>query len=155
MKCFECKLLVPKNEAIHENGHYFHSGCFCVRQGRQQLIEYICKLFGLKAAGPVIYSQRKFFIERMGYTDQGMLNALRFAYEIKKIKPAKAEERIGIIPSVYEEAQEFFKVQEKRQLNIAKSMEQGLKDNKITITTHAAPSSRPLYDMESLYDLEE
>ncbi len=159
MKCFECKLDVPKESAIYEGTHYFHTECFSQRKNRQEFIEYVCRLFSLKAAGPIVYTQRRSFIENNGYDDIGMLKALRYAYEVKKIKLDKANERIGIIPYVYDEAQEYFKRQEKKQLEIAYTMTESIKKSREVIVKK--PSSNDvkinskLCDMKSLYDLED
>lgn len=155
MKCYECKTNVAKADAIHEGGHYFHNGCFVVYTNRQAFAAYVCQLYGLKAPGPVIYSQRKNFIEKYGYTDDGMIKALRYAYEVKHIKITKAESRIGIIPSVYEDAQKFFEAQERKQNKIVKEFAKLTDRTRTVIVNLPKERSVELNDMDALSALEE
>lgn len=155
MKCYECKMDVPKADAIHSGSHYYHNGCFAVYINRQTFAEYVCRIYGLKAPGPVIYAQRKKFIEKYGYTDDGMIKALRYAYEVKKMKISKAEERIGIIPIVYDDAQQFFDIQEDKQNKIAKGFAKVIDKEKTIVISTEKERPLDLYDMNALCSLED
>lgn len=132
-KCHECKLNILTEEAISDNGNHYHTKCYAKVLDRKNLVAYVCKLFGLKAPGPVIYAQRKTFAEKYGYTDAGMLKTLIYLYDIKKTKIDGAQERIGLIPYAYDEAQEYFKAEEFKKQEIAHKMAEAIRNQKIEI----------------------
>lgn len=130
-KCFECKWNVSVDDAIYENKHYYHPACYALVLDKKNFVEYVCKLFGLKAPGPVIYSQRKNFMEKYKYTDAGMVKTLKFLYEVQKNKIDNAQERIGLIPYAYDEAQEHYAKEDERKRDIANKMSNAIKNQKI------------------------
>lgn len=67
--------------------------------------------------------QRLNFISKLGYTNKGMYQAIRYFYEVKKESSAKSGNRIGIIPYVYDEAQAYYQVLARRQKEIGKVIE--------------------------------
>lgn len=157
VKCFECKWNVEKDGAISVDGHYYHTACYQKVLDRKELFTYVCKLFGLKTPGPVIYSQRKSFAEKYGYTDAGMLKTLIYLYDVKKTKIDGAQQRIGLIPYAYEEAQEYFTAEEKRKQEITQRIAENIKTQKIEIIHIKPPqpkrSTTPFIDPESLYNM--
>lgn len=102
-------------------GKWYHANCALIKNQKIELDAYVCKIFGLKAPGPVNNKLlQKYKIER-GYSYDGMLNALKFWYEVKGHTANKAQERVGIIPYIYAEAQEYYSRIEKKQERIANS----------------------------------
>lgn len=89
-------------------GKWYHRNCARVKKDKINLDEYICKLFQLKAVGPVNNRMIKEFVEKRGYNYQGIYRALQYYYEIRKHPTDKAEERIGIVPFVYNDAEEYY-----------------------------------------------
>lgn len=79
---------------------YAHSDC-------QKLFDYAGKC--IRNLNKVKFRQqyKKFLNE--GMTTIGIANALRYWYKIKKNSDEKANGSIGIVPYIYEEAQEYFK----------------------------------------------
>lgn len=67
--------------------------------------------------------QRVSFIQKHGYTNEGIYNALRYFYLVKKQSPEKSGNRIGIVPYVYNEAKEYYETIAKKK----KQIERGLK----------------------------
>ena len=63
-----------------------------------------------------------------GYTDKGILRALRFFYEIKGNTTTKANGRIGIVPYVYEEAHLYFEAKEQRAREMADQFRKSLEN---------------------------
>ena len=132
-KCFECKENVLADDAVKADGHCFHPKCYGIVLDKKNLMAYICKLFGLKSPGPVIYSQRKTFMEKYKYTDAGMLKTLQYLYEVQKTKIEGAKERIGLIPYAYDEAQEYFKKEGIKKQEIARKMADAIANQKTEI----------------------
>lgn len=145
-KCGACNRAVRDGqERIEEEARIFHSECYPAYRDRKEFTDYVCKLFGLKKPGPVIYSQRRTFMDKYGYTDRGMVLALRYAYEVQGNKIANAQERIGLIPYVYDEAQAYFSSLEKKQEEIAQKLAQATeeKEREVIVVREVPRRQRP------------
>jgi hypothetical protein len=153
VKCNLCGAQVEKLEGVNYKDKWYHHHCHDLVLDKEELMTYICRVFGLKAPGPKVYSQRKNFIEKYGYTDRGMLNALKYHYEVQKGSTSKAQEGIGIIPHVYGEAQEFYKNMANKQEKFGEQLQKTL-DNQQIITVYVKP--KEAYKKKpKLYDLAE
>jgi SPBc2 prophage-derived uncharacterized protein yorH len=127
VKCAGCGLQVDKNEAIRYKDKNFHKKCYEIQKDKDEIFKYVCELFGLKKPGPVIYSQLKRFMEKYPhYTYKGILNSLVYFYDVKHSSKKKSNEAIGIVPYVYDEAQEYFNTVEKKKIAIANKIEKQL-----------------------------
>lgn len=159
MKCAECEKLVDKDQAVKYNNKNFHPQCYGAKLERQELFDYICMIFKLKKPGPKVNSQRRTFIDKYGFSDVGMLNALKYIYEVKKDNPAKAREGIGLIPYVYEEAENYFKQQERIQQEIAISMAAAIEQTKTKVIhikrKNQTPKQGELIDLTEIEEEEE
>jgi SpoIID/LytB domain protein len=71
--------------------------------------------------------QRKNFITKFGYTNEGILKALKYFYKVKKQSPEKSGNRIGIVPYVYNEAKAYYESLEKRQKLLTKTAVEQMK----------------------------
>lgn len=120
--CPECKDKLHKEDGVYEKPHYYHTGCYAKKLIRRELFDYICRLMNLKSPGPIIYAQRKKYINEYGYTDEGILNTLKYIYEVKHMSVQKADERIGLVPYYYDKAQLYFAQKEKEKVEIMNSM---------------------------------
>lgn len=120
MHCVKCLYCGKTFDAETEDfvkpnsNRYAHAACYQLKQEEEnkknELIDYIVKLFDLKTPGPVIYRQIKNYKTNpeYNYTDDGILKALKYFYEIKKGDKSKANAQLGIVPYIYNEAQEYF-----------------------------------------------
>lgn len=115
VKCLYCGKTfdIETEDFIKPNTtRYAHVDCYEKHQQeiqkQQNLTDYIIKLFDLKTTGPVINKEIKKYKSEYGYTEEGILNALKYFYEIKKGDKSKANEHLGIVPYVYADAQEYF-----------------------------------------------
>lgn len=127
VKCGWCKEPLLDVEGVYDNPYYYHSDCYQSFLQKRELFDYICKVFKLRAPGPVNYKLRKDFIEQRGYTDKGILRTLKYCFEIRHIKPDGAKERIGLVPTYYLEAQTYWNAQEAIARQAALSMEENIK----------------------------
>jgi hypothetical protein len=125
--CGECGHYLEKQDGVYEKPKFYHTDCYAAKMKRKELCDYICKIFNLKAPGPANYKMRKNFLER-GYTDEGILNTLRYIYEIKKISPKGADERIGLVPTYYSQAQVYWRRQEEIAQQAAKTMKEAIEN---------------------------
>lgn len=106
--CQECREKIPEGKEVVFNGLKYHKECAKIKQERTELHELICDIFNFKAPGPRVHRQIKSYIEK-GYTYEGIANSLKYFYYVKRNSTAKSNEGIGIVPYVYEEANDYFK----------------------------------------------
>jgi hypothetical protein len=115
VKCHFCNSTtnkVEKTQAVRIDDKNFHPACAQEYLDKKELSALICKIFKLKAPGPRNYAfMTKFYQDGMSF--RGMINSLIYFYEVKKNSKTKANESIGIIPYIYEDAQKYFYCKEK------------------------------------------
>lgn len=130
VKCPECGIYFIREEedgVLYKN-RWYHKKCYDtyweIESVRLELIDFILPLFKIKSPGPRIYGQIKNFIENKGLTYKGILQALKYFYEVKKNNTEKSNSGIGIVPYVYVEAQNYYKNKEDRDNRIASEVAQ-------------------------------
>lgn len=149
-----------KVDSVKYKTRWYHTECFATvekeTRAKEELHSYICKLFNLKAPGPVNYKYIKRFIEENGYTYEGILNALKYFYEVKEGDIEKAGERIGIVPFVYSEANRYYEQQESIKNKIEQQLEtlpqqQQQKPTIVVNTQRTKTKNRTkIYDIEGI-----
>lgn len=75
---------------------------------REELYDYIMKLFNISFVDPKIQKQIKKYIEENNYTYSGIKKALVYFFEIKGNSVEKANGGIGIVPYVYTQAYNYY-----------------------------------------------
>lgn len=132
VKCAFCGLASAKETLVRYEQKNFHENCLNDYLKRKELFAYVAKIFKFKSEskpGPKILSQVSSFREKYGYSYEDMLIALQYQYEIVKADIKGANEGIGIVPYVMDEAKEFFKNFEKKQEDIAEKIEKQVTNN--------------------------
>jgi hypothetical protein len=106
----------------------------------------------LKAPGPRIYAQLKSFLEKYPhYTYEGIKQALMFFFEVQKKPIDKANQGIGIVPYVYDSAQEYYNNITKRQERVATELSTALSvASQEVVVKKQQKKKKSLYDMENL-----
>lgn len=96
--------------------------------------------------------QRKLFITKFGYTNEGILNALKYFYKVKKQSPEKSGNRIGIVPYVYSEAKEYYETLEKKQKQLTKivNKQQKQKAKVVNIALPEKPVDKGFIDLDTI-----
>lgn len=156
VKCYYCQQSVDKDIAIRFEEKNFHNSCCQEYIDRKEIYKYVAHLFGFKnenKPGPVIISQLKTFKEKYSYyTFKGILNALTYFYEIKKGSKEKANEGIGIVPYVYDEAQEYYKKLNYKQEKVAETISKQLEQKSVILKVkkQTEKKEKPLYNLEEL-----
>lgn len=158
--CRLCKEKLAKDKAkLVGKNSYYHPECLEIKQKEEEekkreaneykeLIEYICKLYGLDAPTGMILKQIKDMREEYGYKLSGMKLALQYFYEIEN-NDIIEDGGIGIIPYVYEKA----KKQYITKLNVQKSLEDYENDEaeEVVIDLHRKPKlNKQFIDISSL-----
>lgn len=151
VKCAFCELKVDKDKSFRYKGRNYHAQCYYEFKEKERLVTYICELFSLKAPGPRNYRSIKKYIEENNYTYKGILNSLKYFYEVKKGDKEKANSGIGIVPYIYDEAQEYYKKLKYKNKKIREVVEnqKEIEDKKVKITI-PKKVQRKKYDIEEL-----
>lgn len=74
----------------------------------EKLEEYIMKLFNEPYISAKIKKQIKSYVQEYNYTYNGMLKSLIWWFEIKGNSIEKANNGIGIIPYIYQDAKQYY-----------------------------------------------
>ncbi len=79
-----------------------------------KIYNYLTKEVGLKVNYGDLMKQCKNFKLKYKYTYKGIYLTLKYFYGVKKGSPEKSNNRIGIIPYVYEEARSYYETLERK-----------------------------------------
>lgn len=106
---------------------YAHTECY--HKNYKSDDEYITKIYSMLKEEvritvdfPQCERQRNSFILKLGYTNEGIYKALKYFYLVTKHSPDKSGNRIGIVPYVYEEANNYYANIEKQQKLLTKQI---------------------------------
>lgn len=117
--CVYCNKLFDRDkEAFTQISarRYAHAKCVSEHQkniSKQEqdynnLIEYIKKLYKVPAVLPTVIKQIKEFKQQYGFTYTGIQKSLYWFYELKGNPISKANNQLGIIPYIYNDACNYF-----------------------------------------------
>ncbi len=119
VKCYYCSDFFEKDkedwiEVPNHKKRYAHKECYekamIEEESKPKLIEYINNLFGYDELPQMVERQIIDYIDNKKYTYAGILNALKYHYEIKHGDIEKAFGRIGIVSFVYEDSERYWKM---------------------------------------------
>lgn len=151
VKCAFCGNGVSKTEASRHKNKNYHPDCLEKQLEKEDLVEYICKLFSLKAPGPRIYTQiRNFLSKYQYYTYKGIKQALTYFYEVQNKPVEKANQGIGIVPYVYDDAQKYYNSIILKQENVANDLTNAFLIDPKEIIVKKQKEKKNLYDIENL-----
>lgn len=100
-KCYGCGESTPKDEMIQYSSvsgktlYWYCRACYEEKLARERFQVKVCQIFGLKAPGPLIWSQRKKLRDTYGYTDDAIVDCLEYIYNVKHKKVLK--ESLGLV----------------------------------------------------------
>ena len=140
-KCYYCgkEFDIEKEEwAKPVTNRYAHKACYEANYTEDQAIvdeiyAYLTSLL-IKYDFLMCEKQRLSYIKKNGYTNEGILLALKYFYEVKKQSPDRSGNRIGIVPYVYDEAQAYYEELYKKKKQIAKNAKKIIGKEKKIIT---------------------
>ena len=152
-----CKQDVNKEDVVRISNYNYHPHCAEQKKEKDELTDFICKLFGFKAPGPRIYAQIKKFVNDNGYTYKEIRLTLDYFFNVKKNDINKANQGIGIVPYVYDDAKEYYQKMAFKQHKIAEKIQKDMGKEKKTIVVKKTGEVKPritLVDMDSLLEEE-
>lgn len=88
-------------------------------------MDYLIDL-GIDVNFTLFQRQRQNYISTYNYTNEGIYNAIRYFYGVKKGRIDKSNGGIGIVPYIYIEAEKYYKNLDKKKKEINKSMKNQL-----------------------------
>lgn len=109
--CQVCRNNINKlsDDFLKKSNGYVHRSCVAPDEAdRLELCNYIAEIFHLKSPGPVNMALIKKFHTENGYSYKSMYYALKYHFEIQKGSIEKAQERIGILPYIYDDAKKYY-----------------------------------------------
>ena len=88
--CYKCHTVDLKDNMISVNDDgrapFICVECHNEKVSREKFSDTVCHIFGIKAPGPRIWTERKRIIEKYGYTDQIIIDCLDYIYNTQKSK---------------------------------------------------------------------
>ena len=116
VQCKFCKQIFDKTKEpfkVFSNGTHAHLACFEADEKRvltdeEKLERYIMELFKTDFISPRIQKQIKHYVTNCGFTYSGIHKALIYHYEIKHGDISKANNAIGIVEYVYQDAFNYY-----------------------------------------------
>lgn len=138
MKCFECKQdfnkesLVSYTSPLSTTSHNYCKNCLLQRQSRDYFSMSVCRIFGIKAPGPRIWTERKRLIEKYGYTDETLIDCLNYLYNIEK-KQKLRESLCLINPESINRMMQYKEKESDKWKNIAQAIQQKVIETPVTI----------------------
>ncbi len=148
VKCFYCNQTFDRNTTEYvavRSRRYAHKSCADAHNESMSqeehdlevLQNYIKKLFKIDKLSAKINSQIKDYHENRQYSYRDIYKSLLYFYDVKQNPIEKANNGIGIVPYVYDDAKNYYlAIWMAQQQNIAKPIEQ-YKPN--TIEIHIPP----------------
>ena len=114
-------------------------------------MDYLTEL-GMEINFSLFQTQRKKYIRTFNYTNEGIYNAVRYFYGVKKNSITKGNGGIGIVPYVYIDAEKYFKNLEKQKNEINKSMKNQLykEDKVIHLKKEKIKKDKGYIDLDSI-----
>lgn len=129
--CKYCKKKINKKDTNYKavNKKFAHIECIEKEKTRERTDEekfydYVIDLFQIEEDFvPLrIKKQAQTFVKDYHYSYSGMLKALKYFYEIKRADLSKANNGIGIIPYIYQDAYNYYfslwQAQQKNSVNL-------------------------------------
>ena len=159
VKCQLCGTQLDKKDVVRFEEKNYHAHCAEEMNFKMKIYSYVAQLFKFKnerKPGPVIMSQLKNFMEKYQYTYNGIYHTLVYCYDVKKMSIVKAKEGIGIVPYLYEEAQEYFKNFYKKQQVIVDSIKEQLEiePTQMVIKKKESKKTKIVYNLDDLIPVE-
>lgn len=122
--CYNCKEKFRAEELISYASprakiyHNYCPKCLIEKQSKDNFSDKVCSIFGIKAPGPRIWTERKRLQETYGYTDNSIIDCLDYIYNVEKKK--KFSETLFLVnPATMNKMKMYKREKEKESLKLA------------------------------------
>ena len=156
LTCYECKEKFPREQLVAYatpgavTQHNYCPKCLEDKIARDNFSAEICKIFGVKSPGARIWTERKRIQDEYGYTDNTIIDCLKYVYET-----AGAKKIVNSLCLVTPTNVEKMMKMKRRQTVTANHFESALnmKYNKEVISYREAPKKKDIHlDIDSILE---
>jgi len=157
LQCYECKQKFPRNELVQYASprakilHNYCPACMRAKQEREEFTDKVCQIFGIKAPGPQIWTERKRLQEKYGYTDSTIINCLDYLYNIKKMKKL-AQSLCLITPPAVEEMMQYRRAESAKSQRLAQATNTKTQEYVVPLNEQKTKNVKPEYDPDEWLD---
>lgn len=153
-KCHICKEVFRNEEMVIPNSKTFHwycKKCYDKKIAQENFSNKVCKIFGIKAPGPRIWTERKRLIDTYGYTDETIVDCLDYIYNVLK-KPKKVETIYLVNPTMVDEMMRYKRSQKIKSLNLAAALQTEIREHIVPIKENTNSKEKITYDPDEWLD---
>jgi len=128
-KCYGCKQSFPVQEMVQYStltgatAYWYCIKCLVDRQERDYFSDQVCRIFGIKSPGPILWTQRKRIKEQYGYTDEVIIECLEYMYNVAHYKKL-SETLVLVTPTNVEKALRYKQTKDNQGKMIATALAQ-------------------------------
>ena len=118
VKCPGCGIFFYRDEEenIFIKNRYWHKKCYIENENKKsssesaikELDDYIIELFAVDYVSARIRKQIKDMVEHYKFSYSGILGTLKYWYEVKGNSIDKANNGLGIVPYIYDDARKYY-----------------------------------------------
>lgn len=137
-KCFDCKQDFLTSEMVYyaspsaKNMHWYCKKCLEEKKLREMFFNQVCKIFGIKAPGPRIWTERKRLRDNYGYTDNVIIDCLDYIYNVEN-KKKLVESLTLITPEMVNRMKLYQKKKQTESIKLTQAMQQEVKEHIVPI----------------------
>jgi hypothetical protein len=141
VKCFFCSNNIDRQaeEYVQIQKRYAHKKCADEEEEdkkiRKEINSFVMELWNGDVNFALVGKQINQFQAEYNYTLSGILGTLIYSYNIKNLKPERAQ-GIGIVPYYYKEARNYYKTIEQGRINSSEILD----TKKITVCIYPPTS---------------
>lgn len=152
-KCYGCKEIFHNNELIKyaspgcKTMQWYCSKCYTNKLARERFLSEICRIFGVKAPGPQIWTERKRIIDTYGYTDDTIIDCLNYVYEIEKIQKKKPT-LYFVTPPMVDKMKQYKHAEQSKAMSLVQATKQ-------EIYEHIVPIKENIKNKKTIYNPDE
>ena len=146
-KCFGCKEIFRTEEMINYNNQWYCKKCHEEKLSREYFSAQVCRIFGIKAPGPKIWTERKRIVEKYGYTDKTIIDCLEYAYNVEHIQK-KSTTLYFVSPPMIEKMKAYKRIEQSKAISLAQATNQ-------EVYEHIVPIKENKKNQKKTYDPDE
>lgn len=149
LTCYGCKEKFLKEQLTKiwsfsgKTGNWYCAKCANEKNAREAFSNAVCSIFGIKAPGPRIWTERKRLIDTYGYTDNTIIDCLNYLYNVEKKKKI-AESLCLINPTSVDRMISWKKTQEYKAIQLAAAYKTETKEHIVPIKENTTQKTEEL-----------
>ena len=157
-KCYGCKEKFPKSQLVSyasiraKNPQNYSPNCLKEKQARESFSEKVCAIFGLKAPGPRIWTERKRLMDNYGYTDSVIVDCLDYIYKVEK-KKKLAESLCLVNPTMVEKMMQYKRMEQNKNYSIIAAMQTQSQEYVVPISENTTKKDNK-WDLDDWLDVD-